>query len=117
MRRWLDRGGGTSATGRSWPTGSPAWAWWSTSYLHLAILSSLLRGPEARDGLVALFRQPLFVALDVLLVAGLAFHGLNGLRVALVGSGLLADRHKALAAAAAILAGLVAMVAAVRLLA
>jgi succinate dehydrogenase/fumarate reductase cytochrome b subunit len=29
----------------------------------------------------------------VLLVAGLAFHGFNGLRVALVGSGLLVDRH------------------------
>jgi succinate dehydrogenase / fumarate reductase, cytochrome b subunit len=85
-------------------------------YLHLVILSTLLRGPQAWDGLVALFRQPLFLALDVLLVLGLAVHGLNGLRVALVGSGLLVDRHKALLAAAGILAGLVTVVAAVRLL-
>jgi succinate dehydrogenase / fumarate reductase, cytochrome b subunit len=77
----------------------------------------LLRGPQAWDGLVDLFRQPLFLALDVLLVAGLAFHGLNGLRLALVGSGLLVDRHKALLAAAGILVGLLTVVAAVRIFA
>ena len=86
-------------------------------YLHLVILSTLLRGPQAWDGLVALFRQPLFLALDVLLVAGLAFHGLNGLRLALVGSGLLVDRHKALLAAVGILVGLTTVVAAVRIFA
>ena len=86
-------------------------------YLHLMILSTLLRGPEAWDGLVELFRRPVFLAFDLLLVAGLAFHGLNGLRVALVGSGLLVDRHRALLVAAAILAGLVVVVAALRILA
>jgi succinate dehydrogenase / fumarate reductase cytochrome b subunit len=84
-------------------------------YLHLAILSTLLRGPEAWDGLVGLFRHPLFLGLDVLLVFGLAVHGLNGLRVALVGSGLLVDRQRALLAAAGILVGLVTLVAAVRI--
>jgi succinate dehydrogenase / fumarate reductase cytochrome b subunit len=83
-------------------------------YLHLVVLSTLLRGPEAWDGLVALFRRPLFLVFDLLLVAGLALHGLNGLRVALVGSGLLVDRHKALLAAALILVGLVTLVAALR---
>jgi succinate dehydrogenase / fumarate reductase, cytochrome b subunit len=84
-------------------------------YLHLAILGTLLRGPQAWDSLVELFRRPLFLALDVLLIAGLAFHGLNGLRMALVGSGLLVNRHKALLAAAGILTGLVTLVAAVRI--
>ena len=84
-------------------------------YLHLLILSTLLRGPEAWDGLVELFRRPPFLAFDVLLVVGLAFHGLNGLRVALVGSGLLVDRQRALLAAAGILIGLVTLVAAVRI--
>jgi succinate dehydrogenase / fumarate reductase, cytochrome b subunit len=84
-------------------------------YLHLAILSTLLRGPEAWDDLVELFRHPLFMAFDVLLVLGLAVHGLNGLRVALVGSGLLVDRQRALLAAAGILIGLVTLVAAVRI--
>jgi succinate dehydrogenase / fumarate reductase cytochrome b subunit len=86
-------------------------------YLHLIVLSTLLRGPEAWDGLVALFRRPLFLAFDVLLVLGLAFHGLNGLRVALVGSGLLVDRHKALLVATMLLVGLVGLVAAVRIFA
>ena len=86
-------------------------------YLHLVILSTLLRGPEAWDGLVELFRHPLVLAFDLLLVAGLAFHGFNGLRVALVGSGLLVDRHKAMLAAAAILVGLVTLVAAMRIFA
>jgi len=36
------------------------------------VLSTLLRGPEAWDGLVALFRRPVFLAFDLLLVAGLA---------------------------------------------
>jgi succinate dehydrogenase / fumarate reductase, cytochrome b subunit len=40
-------------------------------YLHLVILSTLLRGPEAWDGLVELFRRPLFLVFDVLLVAGI----------------------------------------------
>jgi len=83
-------------------------------YLHLIVLSTLLRGPDAWDGLVAVFRRPVFLALDVLLVLGLAVHGLNGLRVALVGSGLLVDRHRALLVAAGVLIGLVGLVAAVR---
>src|SRR6266508_3593941 len=58
-------------------------------YLHLIVLSTLLRGPEAWDGLVAVFRRPVFLALDVLLVLGLAVHGLNGLRMAQVVSGVL----------------------------
>jgi succinate dehydrogenase / fumarate reductase cytochrome b subunit len=84
-------------------------------YLHLVILSTLLRGPKAWNGLVELFRHPLFLAFDVLLVLGLAVHGLNGLRVALVGSGLLVDRQRALLVAVGILVGLVTLVAAVRI--
>jgi succinate dehydrogenase / fumarate reductase cytochrome b subunit len=105
--RWLDPRGrnlGTWAFVANRLTGLGLVAY---LYLHLVILSTLLRGPEAWDGLVELFRRPVF----------LAFHGLNGLRVALVGSGLLVDRHRALLAAAAILVGLVVLVAAVRILA
>ena len=32
-----------------------------------------MRGPEAWDGLVELFRRPVFLAFDLLLVAGLAW--------------------------------------------
>jgi succinate dehydrogenase / fumarate reductase cytochrome b subunit len=112
--RWLDPRGrhlGTWAFVANRLTGLGLVAY---LYLHLAILSTLLRGPRAWDGLVELFRSPLFLALDVLLVLGLAFHGFNGLRVALVGSGLLVDRHKALLVAAGVLVGLVGLVTAVR---
>jgi succinate dehydrogenase/fumarate reductase cytochrome b subunit len=37
-----------------------------------------------------------FLGLDVLLIFGLLFHGLNGLRVALIGTGLAANRQRAL---------------------
>jgi succinate dehydrogenase / fumarate reductase cytochrome b subunit len=113
--RWLDPRGrhlGTWAFVANRLTGLGLVAY---LYLHLAILSTLLRGPAAWDGLVGLFHNPVFLAFDVLLVVGLAFHGFNGLRVALVGSGLLADRHKALLVAAAVLVGLVTVVAAARI--
>jgi succinate dehydrogenase / fumarate reductase cytochrome b subunit len=65
-------------------------------YLHLAVLSLLLRGASSWHGFLELATTPLFLGLDVLLLFGLLFHGLNGLRVALVGSGFAADRQKAL---------------------
>ena len=115
LSRWLDPRGrrlGTWAFVANRLTGLGLVAY---LYLHLVILSTLLRGPAAWDSLVELFRNPVFMAFDVLLVAGLAFHGFNGLRVALVGSGLLVDRHKALLVAAGILLALVSLVAAVRI--
>jgi succinate dehydrogenase / fumarate reductase cytochrome b subunit len=65
-------------------------------YLHLAVLSMLLRGEAAWHGFLRLATTPAFLGLDVLLIFGLLFHGLNGLRVALVGTGLAADRQRAL---------------------
>jgi succinate dehydrogenase / fumarate reductase cytochrome b subunit len=65
-------------------------------YLHLSVLSLLLRGPRAWSGFLRIATTPLFLGLDVLLVFGLLFHGLNGLRVALVGTGIAANRQRAL---------------------
>jgi succinate dehydrogenase / fumarate reductase, cytochrome b subunit len=65
-------------------------------YLHLAVLSLLLRGQSSWHGFLKIAATPVFLGLDVLLLFGLLFHGLNGLRVALVGSGIAADRQKAL---------------------
>jgi succinate dehydrogenase cytochrome b subunit len=65
-------------------------------YLHLAVLSMLLGGEDAWHGFLELATTPVFLGLDVLLLFGLLFHGLNGLRVALVGSGIAVDRQKAL---------------------
>jgi succinate dehydrogenase / fumarate reductase cytochrome b subunit len=85
-------------------------------YLHLGVLFLLSRGPEGWDRFVDLARSPFFLWMDVLLVVGLLAHALNGVRVALVGGGLLVDRHRALVAALTVLGALVAVVAAVRIL-
>jgi succinate dehydrogenase cytochrome b subunit len=65
-------------------------------YLHLAVLSTLLRGEDAWDSFLGLATTPAFLGLDVLLLFGLLAHGLNGLRVALIGTGVAPDRQKAL---------------------
>jgi len=78
-------------------------------YLHLAVLSLLFAGPSSWDGFLGLATTPVFLGLDVLLVAGLVIHGLNGLRVALVGTGLVPDRQKALFFALMTVAGIVVL--------
>jgi len=65
-------------------------------YLHLAVLSTLLRGPDAWDSFLGIATTKFFLLLDVLLIFGLLAHGLNGLRLALVGSGRIVDHQKAL---------------------
>jgi succinate dehydrogenase / fumarate reductase cytochrome b subunit len=64
-------------------------------YLHLVVLSLLAGGAATWDGFVAFARSPIVLALDVVLIAGLLLHGLNGIRVALVGVGLV-ERERAL---------------------
>jgi len=64
--------------------------------LHLAVLTQLLAGASAWNGFLRLATTPAFLGLDVLLVFGLLVHGLNGLRVALVGTGLVPNRQRAL---------------------
>jgi succinate dehydrogenase / fumarate reductase cytochrome b subunit len=57
-------------------------------FLHLAVLSLLIQGEESWNQFVALAKNPLFLLLDVVLIFGLLFHALNGIRVALVGMGI-----------------------------
>lgn len=57
--------------------------------LHMVALSQLLGGEAGWDSFIDLTTSPVFLTLDVILLAGVIGHGLNGLRVALVGSGLL----------------------------
>ncbi|HEC23278.1 MAG TPA: hypothetical protein ENI95_10225 [Chloroflexi bacterium] len=79
-------------------------------FLHLAVLSLLTRGQEGWDAFITLAKSPLFLLLDVVLLAGILGHGLNGLRVALIGTGLLVRWHRPLFIAVAVIAvlGLVA---------
>ncbi len=68
-----------------------------TLYLaaHFVALTNLVIGEEAWASFLKLAHQPLFVLFDVVLVAGIVVHGLNGLRVALIGLGFGTRNHKA----------------------
>ncbi len=56
--------------------------------LHLGMLTLLLLGEEQWDAFIELARHPLILALDVVLIFGILYHGLNGIRVTLVGMGI-----------------------------
>lgn len=85
-------------------------------YLHLAVLSLLLRGAEAWNDFLEIATTTVFLLLDVLLLFGLLYHGLNGLRVTLVGTGYVANRQKALWWAGAVIGTLVLALGAFRIL-
>jgi succinate dehydrogenase / fumarate reductase cytochrome b subunit len=48
---------------------------------HFVVLGQLARGPEGWNSLLEIFGSRPFLVGDVLLVAAVIFHGLNGLRV------------------------------------
>lgn len=84
-------------------------------YMHLMILSLLVQGPGAWDTFVDIALSPPVLVFDVVLLAGMLIHGLNGIRVGLVGLGLVASRQKALFIAAMVIATFVAFVGALRI--
>ncbi len=84
-------------------------------YLHLLVLSTLIRGQEAWDGFIAFATNPLMLVLDVVLLAGLLIHGLNGIRVTLTGFGLVLGRQRSLFVSLMILAAIVLLIGAIRI--
>lgn len=84
--RWFDvrhRGVGTWAYALNRITGLALVGY---LYLHLVVLSLLVR-PATYDRFVDVVRSPLFLVLDVILIAGWLIHALNGLRLTVVGLG------------------------------
>src|SRR5512143_2935879 len=63
-------------------------------FLHLGILSQLAIGPAAWDSFVATAKSPAFLLLDIVLIVGMLAHGLNGIRLGLIGFGIGVPRHK-----------------------
>jgi succinate dehydrogenase hydrophobic anchor subunit len=74
-------------------------------YLHLLTLSMLARGPTAWDNFVDLASSPPFLVLDLILLAGILIHAANGMRVVLIGLGLVARGQRARLMATPPLAG------------
>ena len=65
----------------------------ATSLIYYAVQRTKELSPEALSSQVLLF---VLWNINVLLIFGILYHGLNGIRVALVGSGVVPDRQKAL---------------------
>lgn len=84
-------------------------------YLHLAVLSLLVGGPASWDPFVQIVRSPFFLMLDVILLAGLLIHGLNGLRVALTGFGWGVRAQKPLFVALMLFAAIVLLIGALKI--
>ncbi len=84
-------------------------------YLHLGVLFLLSQGPEGWDPFIQIARTPWFLALDVVLLAGLLIHGLNGLRVALTGFGVGVRGQKPLFVALMIVAAVALLAGAIRI--
>jgi succinate dehydrogenase / fumarate reductase cytochrome b subunit len=57
-------------------------------YVHLGVLSMLLIGNSAWHSFLGVVTAKGFLVFDVVLIFGLLFHALNGIRVVLLGSGL-----------------------------
>ena len=91
-----------------WPTNMKTgmWAWIGHRltgiilvvyiFMHLSFITtaSLADGEKSFDDLMAITSQPLFVAMDFLLVFVVIYHGMNGLRVILFDFGLGIRRQK-----------------------
>ncbi|MCL4562463.1 MAG: succinate dehydrogenase, cytochrome b556 subunit [Chloroflexi bacterium] len=65
-------------------------------FLHLYVLHLLAEGPQAYEQFLALVRSPVFILGELLVVVGVLYHGLNGIRVALNGFGVAVPAQKAL---------------------
>ena len=83
--------------------------------LHLIVLGKLAGGPGAYDDFVALAHSTWMKAAEVILIAAVLFHGLNGLRLILHALGLGVHRQRLWAAVTAVLAALASLWMALRI--
>lgn len=56
--------------------------------MHIIVISTSLKGPQAFDQLLAKLTSPPFIVADLALLAAVLFHGLNGVRIVLFDSGV-----------------------------
>ena len=65
-------------------------------FVHLWVISQgRIGGAGSLNGLFELFDRPLLVFLDLVLVAAVLYHALNGVRILLMDAGVGIKRHKA----------------------
>ena len=72
--------------------------------LHIAVISTVLWGTGSFDAVMAALKKPWFAAGELLLIAAVLYHGLNGLRIILFDLGLGLRHQKAMFWGAVVLA-------------
>ncbi len=64
-------------------------------FVHIWVISQgRVNGPQALDDLFGFFEKPFLVFLDLMLVAAVLYHALNGVRVVLMDLGVGIRQHK-----------------------
>ncbi len=84
--------------------------------LHFYVLSYLARGPKAYQAALNFLENPIFVALEVALIAAVIYHGLNGLRLILMAYNIGVKQQKAMFWMVFVLSALTTFVVAVYML-
>ena len=57
-------------------------------FAHIGVISTAIAGGKTFDDVLAFLQTPLFVVLDLLLLAALVYHAANGIRVILFDLGI-----------------------------
>ena len=65
-------------------------------FVHLWVISQGRVGPESLNNLFEFFDKPVLVFLDLMLVAAVLYHALNGVRIILMDLGVGIRQHKAI---------------------
>lgn len=64
-------------------------------FVHVFVISQGRAGADALDDLMEFFHNPIMVFLELVLVAAVLYHALNGVRIVLMDLGIGIGRHKA----------------------
>ncbi len=83
--------------------------------LHLIVLNKLTQGSHAYDDFLVLTHLPLIQLGEILLIAAVVLHGLNGLRVILLALGVGLSHQKAMFVISLIFTALATLLFAIRL--
>lgn len=84
-------------------------------FLHLVVLSTLARGPEAYDRFLEIIKSPVFIFGEWLVVAAGLYHGLNGIRIALTSFGIAVPYQRQIFYALFLITALVSLIFGIRM--
>lgn len=84
-------------------------------FLHLLVLGTLAQGPDAYDGFLRLTQSTLYKLGELLVIAAVLLHGLNGVRLMLTSFGIAVPRQRELFLGAMVIGLIAILIFAVRM--